>query len=53
VFKLQLSVRARNEAAIALYRREGFALEGRERAQILDEEGFEDNLVMAKFLRAV
>lgn len=53
VLKLQLSVRARNEAAITLYRREGFVLEGRERAQVMDDEGFEDNLVMAKFLRTL
>jgi ribosomal protein S18 acetylase RimI-like enzyme len=52
VLKLQLSVRERNEAALALYRREGFVLEGRERAQVFDE-GFEDNLVMAKFLEPV
>lgn len=53
VLKVQLSVRSRNEAALALYRREGFVLEGRERAQVLGDEGFEDNLVMAKFLETI
>lgn len=48
--KIQLSVRAKNLAAIALYKREGFGLEGRERNQVFDADGFEDNLVMAKFL---
>ncbi len=50
VHKLQLSVRAKNLAALALYEREGFGLEGRERDQVFDADGFEDNLVMAKFL---
>lgn len=50
VKKIQLDVRAGNHAAIALYEREGFVLEGRERAQILTPQGYEDNLVMAKFL---
>lgn len=50
VKKIQLDVRAGNTAAITLYEREGFVLEGRERAQILTPQGYEDNLVMAKFL---
>lgn len=50
VKKVQLSVRARNGAALALYEREGFVLEGRERSQIYDAGAFEDNLLMAKFL---
>ena len=50
VLKVQLSVRARNAAAVSLYEREGFELEGRERNQVFDDEGFEDNLLMAKFL---
>ena len=50
VLKVQLSVRARNAAARSLYEREGFDLEGRERNQVFDDEGFEDNLLMAKFL---
>ena len=50
VLKLQLSVRAGNGAAVALYEREGFVLEGCERNQVFDDGGFEDNLLMAKFL---
>lgn len=50
VRKLQLSVRAPNRAAIFLYEREGFELEGRERGQVCDVNGLEDNLLMAKFL---
>lgn len=50
VRKISLNVRAQNEAARALYEREGFVLEGRERAQIFDAGAFEDNLLMAKFL---
>lgn len=50
VKKIQLDVRAGNTAAITLYEREGFVLEGRERAQILTPQGYEDNLIMAKFL---
>ncbi len=50
VVKLQLNVRAGNRAAIALYEREGFVCEGREARQIRTEDGFEDNLLMAKFL---
>lgn len=50
VKKVQLSVRAPNRAAITLYKREGFVLEGRERGQVCDEGGLEDNLLMAKFL---
>ena len=50
VHKIQLSVRAKNLAATALYQREGFGLEGRERDQVFDAGEFEDNLVMAKFL---
>ncbi len=49
IHKIQLSVRAKNAAALSLYEREGFGLEGRERDQVRDEGGFEDNLVMAKF----
>lgn len=50
VLKVQLSVRAGNAAAVALYEREGFVLEGCERNQVFDDGGFEDNLLMAKFL---
>ncbi|HEX7001547.1 MAG TPA: GNAT family N-acetyltransferase [Trueperaceae bacterium] len=52
VLKVSLQVRAGNEAAIALYRSEGFALEGREVGQVRLERGgpFEDNLIMGKWL---
>lgn len=50
VLKVQLSVRAGNAAALALYEHEGFVLEGCERNQVFDDGGFEDNLLMAKFL---
>ncbi len=50
VRKLRLDVRAGNEAALALYRREGYVVEGVERDQIRDVDGFEDNVVMARFL---
>ena len=50
VRKVQLNVRANNRAALALYETQGFEQEGCERAQILEGERFEDNLLMAKFL---
>ncbi len=50
VQKIQLNVRANNSAALALYRAQGFEQEGCERAQILEGEHYEDNLLMAKFL---
>ena len=50
VRKLRLDVRAGNEAALALYRGEGYVIEGVERDQIRDADGFEDNVVMARFL---
>lgn len=50
VQKVQLSVREHNGAALALYRRQGFELEGRERRQVHEAGRFEDNLLMAKFL---
>ena len=48
--KISLSVRASNKAALSLYEREGFLLEGCEKAHIRTAQGFEDNLIMAKFL---
>jgi ribosomal protein S18 acetylase RimI-like enzyme len=49
--KVSLNVRAGNEAAIRLYRAQGFELEGRERQHIrVGESSFEDNLIMARFL---
>ncbi|MEM6431288.1 MAG: GNAT family N-acetyltransferase [Deinococcota bacterium] len=53
VKKIQLDVRSGNSAAIRLYKRQGFVLEGRERAQIRTSKQsnhYEDNLIMAKFL---
>lgn len=56
VVKVSLHVRAGNDGAIALYEREGFELEGRERGQIrFGPEGsgvdsYEDNLIMGKWL---
>lgn len=66
VVKISLHVRAGNRAALALYQREGFELEGRERGQIRRHHGatgsdaadgvysaeqYEDNLIMGKWLR--
>lgn len=52
VLKVSLNVRASNEAAVALYRSEGFALEGREVGQVRRAlgGGFEDNLIMGLWL---
>ncbi|MEX2535686.1 MAG: GNAT family N-acetyltransferase [Trueperaceae bacterium] len=50
VQKISLNVRASNEGAIRLYQAEGFVLEGRERWQVRTRDGFEDNLIMARFL---
>ena len=50
VQKITLNVRANNSAAIHLYERQGFELEGREKAHIKVKNGFEDNLIMAKHL---
>jgi ribosomal protein S18 acetylase RimI-like enzyme len=49
--KITLNVRAGNSGAIALYESEGFVHEGREADQFTVEGGYEDNLVMALFLR--
>jgi ribosomal protein S18 acetylase RimI-like enzyme len=48
VKKISLHVRARNVAAIELYRCEGVIIEGCERGHIRIEDGFEDNVIMAK-----
>ena len=48
--KLSLHVRSGNVAAIGLYRRLGFELEGVERGQVRHGGTFEDNLIMAKHL---
>jgi ribosomal protein S18 acetylase RimI-like enzyme len=47
VRKLRLDVRAGNDAARALYASEGYRIEGIERDQIRDHDGFEDNVIMA------
>lgn len=47
VKKLRLDVRARNEAARALYASEGYEVEGIERNQVRDGDGYEDNVIMA------
>ncbi len=51
VEKVQLNVRASNAAAVALYQAEGFVLEGRERRQIKTSSGYDDNLLMSRFLQ--
>jgi len=48
--KLSLHVRSGNVAAIGLYRRVGFELEGVERGQVRHGSAFEDDLIMAKHL---
>jgi ribosomal protein S18 acetylase RimI-like enzyme len=50
VRKISLNVRSGNEGALRLYEGEGFVLEGRERQQIRTHDGYEDNLIMARFM---
>ena len=47
--KITLNVRANNHGAVRLYEREGFEHEGLERNHIRTADGFEDNLIMAKY----
>lgn len=53
VEKITLNVRAGNSAAIALYTQEGFIKEGCEQAHIRLQTGYEDNWIMAKFLKDI
>ena len=48
--KITLNVRARNSGAINLYKSEGFAVEGIEANQFVTDDGFEDNIIMAKLI---
>ena len=52
VTKITLNMRANNAAALNLYQQHGFVLEGRERDHIRLNGGYEDNLIMAKFLES-
>ena len=51
IHKIALNVRANNTAAIRLYDSLGFMIEGREKDQIKLDNGFEDNLIMAKLIK--
>ena len=48
--KVTLEVYPTNEAAVALYRKFGFTEEGRLMRQSLKSYGYEDELIMSKFL---
>lgn len=48
ILRIELTVYADNERAIALYRRHGFELEGRHRAHALRDGRFVDSLSMAR-----
>lgn len=50
IAKLRLDVRAGNVAARALYEKEGFTVEGREVGHVRTEDGYEDNLLMGRWL---
>jgi ribosomal protein S18 acetylase RimI-like enzyme len=50
VEKVTLEVYPTNEAAVALYRKFGFAEEGRLARQSLKSYGYEDELIMSRFL---
>lgn len=50
IAKLRLDVRAGNVAARALYEKEGFVVEGREVGHVRTEDGFEDNVLMGRWL---
>ncbi|HLR45516.1 MAG TPA: GNAT family N-acetyltransferase [Deinococcales bacterium] len=48
ISKITLNVRSGNSGAIALYEAEGFRLEGRELEHFVTDDGYEDNLIMAR-----
>jgi ribosomal protein S18 acetylase RimI-like enzyme len=48
--RIELYVYARNDAAISLYERFGFAVEGRRKAFIREGDNFLDDLIMARQL---
>ena len=50
VHKITLNVRERNKGAISLYKAEGFTVEGIESNQFVTDDGFEDNVIMAKVI---
>ena len=50
VRRLELTVMAHNERAIALYRRSGFEVEGTRRRSLLVDGHYVDELVLAKLL---
>jgi ribosomal protein S18 acetylase RimI-like enzyme len=50
VEKVTLEVYPTNEAAVALYRKFGFTEEGQLKRQSLKSYGYEDELIMSKFL---
>lgn len=52
VRKISLHVREGNLGAQRLYAAEGYAVEGREAGQIRTSDGFEDNLIMGRFVHA-
>lgn len=50
IHRLELTVMEHNEAAISLYKKMGFAIEGRRRESLFVEGSFVDELYMAKLL---
>ncbi len=48
--RIELDVIGKNALAVRLYERLGYAIEGRRRQAVRDEDGFDDMLMMAKFI---